>query len=407
MAAYARVAAYSYNNLPSWFGDYLGGLERRGVGTLGIFDGGEMAAALADRRFDARVNGAMVKANGIGMVASAITSRRRGLVRDLIGAHLAQLREDGVALSLLYPFKFRFYGRMGWGFGERGMEIKADPREFAAYGRAVGHVREALYVEKGAVQPAAGETLESVIDVLDRLHPYAAGGWQLATARTRTDWRSMLEVSRGRRYVFFWSPGRGAEPQGYAILYFREERHEGDVSVREVAGATPDAWRGLFHLISQHDSQNKKVRLYLPYEHQFVELLDNPRVEAEIGHGPMVRAVDLPALLTARGTEGAAPGRCSLTVTGDALAPWNEGTWQVSLSDRGGPVKVERCLPCGDWGARADLEGPIDAISQLACGVRGVDAMMRYGLLTGHEGPGLSFARALFPQKPIWHNEYY
>lgn len=405
--AYTRLGAYAYNSLPTGIGEYLDQFERLGVGTLGVFDGDELAAALADRRMRVQVNGALVAANGIGMVASAVTSRRRGLVRDLIAAHLEQLRDDGVVLSLLYPFQFRFYGRMGWGFGERGLRIKAAPKEFAAYGRPVGQVREVLYAEKGLVQPAPGQTLDSIIDAMERIHPRLKAGWQLAAERTRTDWQEMLSVTRGRRYLFFWYPSPGAAPEGYLFVYFREETQEVDVSVREMAATSPDGWRGLFHLISQHDSQNKKVAMYLPFEHQLHELLENPRVDAEVGHGVMVRAVDLPGLLAGRGTDGAGPGRCSITVTSDTLAPWNQGTWQISVGRDGGPAQVERCGSCGAGSPGADLEGPIDAVSQLVCGVRGVDEMLRFGLLTAREGPGLQVARALFPRRPIWHNEYY
>jgi len=398
--AYARIASYAFNCLPAQIMDELA----RGAPTLGVFAEGQLAAALLDRRFDLNVNGTMVRANGIGMVASAPETRRRGMVRELFAAHLEQLRDDGVVLSLLYPFNFGYYNRFGWGFGERRLKLFVPPREFAGYGRPVGRVREILYVEKDVLKPADGETLDSVIETLDRLYRAEAARWNLSAQRSRADWQRMLEVHRGRRFVFVWEPEGGGEAQGYFIGYFREERHDGDLTCRQIIAATPDAWRGLCDFLRSHDSQNKHIVFDVPFEHRLLDLLDNPRVDNKaLEHGPMVRAVDLVGLLEARGVDGICSGRCVLEVA-DGLAPWNDGRFSVTMAN--GRLTAERS-EAAEGAAEADLSGPIDVISQLAVGVRSVDDMMRFGFAQGRPGRGLDFARGLFAPRPIWHNEYY
>ncbi|MFC7165944.1 GNAT family N-acetyltransferase [Halospeciosus flavus] len=85
--------------------------ERRG-----LFDdvSDELLAVCRHYWFDAQVAGQLVSTAGLSAVASPPENRRQGLVRELLAESLAEYRERGVALSVLWPFHTPFYRQFGW-----------------------------------------------------------------------------------------------------------------------------------------------------------------------------------------------------------------------------------------------------------------------------------------------------
>lgn len=404
IAGYADVGAASYNLPLAAMTQYIQEAAVRPM--YGAFAGGHLAAALLDHRLDVRLNGAAIKASGIGMLASAPETRRRGVVREMLAGHLRQLREQGVVLSLLYPFAYSFYDRLGWAMVSRGVEIKVAPREFAAYGRRSGTVRRLLYSEKDVLKLADGQTLESVTRMLDGIHRAVTCQVNLASIRSADDWSRILKVIRGRRSVYSLEDERGC-PQGYVITTVRAEEYPADLFVREIVARTPEAWRGLLFFLSCHDSNIRHIIVSLPVEHPLPDLLENPRAEtSKLAPQAMARAVDVAGLLATRGTDGCTQGECLLSIR-DGIAPWNEGTWRVGFDGRTISVGLVALDGSRPGSTDADLEMNVNSFTQLAVGYRPLAEMLQWGLVRGRPGPGAEFAASLFPARPVWHGEYY
>lgn len=405
LAGYADVGAASYNLPMGRMTEIVQEASSRPM--YGAFADGRLAAALLDYRFDLRVNGGVVKSNGIGMLASNPETRRRGLVREMIAGHLRQLHEQGVVLSLLYPFAYSFYARLGWGMAARGIEVKAAPREFAAHGRQVGTVRRLLYSEKDVMELADGQTIESVTRILDDIYRAETTWTNLAALRTDADWLRTLKVTRGRRFVYTWEDDAGII-QGYVIVMVRAEDYPGDLYIREIVARTPEAWRGLFFFLSCYDSNMRFISVTLPVEHPLPDMLDNPRVEtSKLSPQVMARAVDVGVLLTSRGTAGCdTPGTCLIAVR-DRFAPWNQGVWRVAFDGRAVTAELVSTELVPVATEQVDLETDINGFSQLAVGYRPLAEMLRWGLVRGRPGAGTEFAAKLFPQRQVWHAEYY
>ena len=367
---------------------------------LGLFSEERLASALIDYRYDVWVHGSVVRASGLGAIASSPETRRRGLVRTLLAEHLRRLRNEGVVLSLLYPFKFAFYRRLGWGIGARLVEAKVPPADLAAFGRPVGRIRRLIYGEKGRVHPAEGETVESATDILERIYSTQAPAYNLAARRTPENWLSVFELTHGRRHVFGWEDAAGVAG-GYVALRVPRDEDMQNLVIREIFALTPEAWRGLLHFLAGHEAQNKNLVFTLPLGHPLFDVLDNPKIAgSKLAPGPMARVVDVASLLEARGTDVSLEGSCRLGVR-DTLAPWNDGVFEVT--SEGGQVRVGRLT--GD--SAPDLEMDVDIFSSLAVGVRPLSDYLAFGLVTGCPGAGLDFAHALFPSRAAWHVEFY
>jgi predicted acetyltransferase len=431
--AYAAIAGYAYNLTPERTCFYL--TPPYAGRMLGIFTEDKLAAALMEFPFDVWLLGRAVKAVGVATIASAPETRRTGRVRDLLAGHLGRLRDEGVALSLLYPFSFGFYERLGWSLAAQRVEIRVPPAEFAAYGRRAGRLRQILYAEKGSLQPADGETLGSVVAILNRVYEPEAIRFNLTALRTEEHWRDrVLSVDEGRRFVFIWEDDAG-QPQGHVITRVAEEVDMAPLIIRELVAATPSGWRGLFFFLGCHQSQHKYVRFVLPAGSPLLDLFGNPRLEeSSVSPGVMARIVDVKNLLETRGVpdaetpdgggpNGEAPdreapdgggsgrGSCVIRVV-DTLAPWNDGVFAVTA--KAGKVTVRKApgtsFAAGSCDATAwtpDLEIDIGILSRVAVGTRSLREVLRFGLATGRPGPGLEFAQRFFPERPIWHPEYY
>jgi predicted acetyltransferase len=426
--AYSAIAGYAFNGTPKRIRVYL---EPPFAGRmLGVFSEGKLAAALMEFPFEVWLLGRLVEAVGVATIASAPETRRSGLVRELMTGHLRRLRDEGVGLSLLYPFSFAFYERLGWSLAAQRVKLRVPPAEFAAYGRRVGRMRQLIYAEKGLFQPLGGETEESAIATLDRVYEREAIRFNLAARRTEEYWRNrVLQVDEGRRFAFVWEDDAG-EVRGHVISRVAEEKDMAPLVVREIISTTPDGWRGLFFFLSCHESQHKHVRLVLPAGSPLLDLFGNPRLkESKVSPGVMARIVDVKGLLEARGGPGAAgsggvdgrsavdagQGTASVPLGGsclvrvhDRLAPWNDGTFAVRCD---GLAVTVREVKAGDSMAGAaaapDLDIDIGILSRVAVGARSLGDILEFGLATGRPGPGLDFALSFFPARPIWHPEYY
>ena len=400
--AYGRVAGYSYNLQPHKIVEMLERTRGFGDRPLGVFTpSGEMGAAMIDRRMQVNINGRDIPANGVGMVASAPETRRRGMVRDMLAWHLGQLNDDGVALSILYPFQYRFYQRLGWGFANQVVQVGVPPKEFAGHGREIGKMVLLVTLEPSGLRFADGYTKEQVVGLLQPIYEATARTNNLAAWRAPEDWDRALRVSSGIRYIYGWFA-----PSGQCEAYFfggtRNEDYPTTLYTREMFASTPDGWRALFWFLSCHDSHIKLVEFSLPASNQILELLVAPRHDAKLAEGQMARIVNVERMLTMRGADGARDGKCVLRVR-DELAPWNDGDF--TLETAAGTAHVAKVA--GGAAGEPDIVAPIDVLTQMAIGTRSLEEMARFGLAGVNRGSGYDHAASLFQAKPIWHLEYY
>ncbi|BCJ55093.1 hypothetical protein Asp14428_65680 [Actinoplanes sp. NBRC 14428] len=75
---------------------------------------GQALAGVAAFPMRQNVRGVVQDMAGVASVAAHPSARRRGFVRELMIRLLRQTREQGCAVSALYPFRPSFYGRLGY-----------------------------------------------------------------------------------------------------------------------------------------------------------------------------------------------------------------------------------------------------------------------------------------------------
>lgn len=348
-----------------------------------LFEGSDLVTVCRHIRFGLRVRGAYRDAVGLSSVATPPEHRRRGHVRDLLAASLAEHRDWGATVAALWPFDHPFYRQFGWAVAGRrvGHEVAVGDLAFASDAADGGRFRRVTAEEHADLAPVY------------RDH---AARYALSMDRTPEWWRK--RVFRGREtdpHVYAFE--RDGDVRGYLVYDVGDD--ERVLSVRELAYRDRTALVALLGFCHAHDSQVDRVEVTGPPEPSLVDVVADPgAVETTVRAGPMARLVDVRDLASVA-RSGAADGEVVLSVS-DPLADWNDGRFRVAADGDG--VAVDRT------DAAADAETDVATLTQVAVGYRSVDDARAAGDL--RSGPAdADLLAGLFPSAaaPSYLRDYF
>jgi predicted acetyltransferase len=324
----------------------------------------------------------------MAVAGAAVRPEARGLgtggalMRDLVGT----ARESGAALAPLWGAVPRFYRRWGWGLCERAVTHRV--RVDALLGlRGRGEPRRDPAFD--AWEPVWAEHVAGYDGAVD-LVP-----WLIASAEAEADdpdehhhLLAWTEADRITGCVRFSQRRGGGGRHGPVIT-----------DVRRFAAVTPDALRGLLHLVASSDGQGEEIVFAagrLPGRHPLLHLLPDPHrglLRSEGGFCWMQRVTDLPAALRARGWDSRARGTVTLAVDD----PLSVETTRLRVDLEAGGVAVR----AGGDGA---LRLGIATLASWYCGSLDLVAALRFGLA---EGPveAATLLDAARPPRETWLTE--
>lgn len=271
------------------------------------------------------VPGGVVPAAHVAMVGVVPTHRRRGLLTRLMHRQLAGISEP---IAVLWSSEGGIYPRFGYGMATTRFSFSIDAREVRLpQPRRTGRLRMG---EPGALR-------KELAGCYQHVRPERPG-W---SARNEPWWSYVLADPPDRRggrtalkAVVHESPDDPDRPggvDGYALWRVRgdwgADGPEGEVTVKELVAATPDAYLALWRFLLSIDLTRSASLWFGGADEPLLHLADQPRrLRTTVGDGLSLRVVDLPAALTAR--RYAAPVDVVLDVT-DRLLPGNAGRWRL------------------------------------------------------------------------------
>jgi predicted acetyltransferase len=353
---------------------------RRGLYPAG---GDEPVTICASYDFTLRVRDAWLSAGGVSAVATPPEHRRQGHVERLLHELCREHREEGTPLAVLWPFKHPFYAQFGWATGSRYLEWSCEPSALRA---AAAHT--------GTWEQVDGDAWAT----LDAVHKQASANRTLALDRSEAWWRHrQLTGWRDDPYVYLW---RDADTTARAYVAYRIEGDWGDRTFRVGSnhGAVDDeAFRHLLGFLANHDSQVSEVRFRTAVDCPLQEMVADPGdLDCELQTGPMVRILDVPAVLEALSYP--ADARLTLGVT-DPLLGELAGTYELTV--HGGSAHV---VAVGDEPADADATLGVGTLSQLVVGYRVADELATTGDLRADDAT-VRTLDALFPKRTPYLQE--
>lgn len=322
--------------------------------------------------FDVRVGygGRLVKAAAVASVAVAAHARGRGVGSAVVRRIEDRAREEGAAVSLLYPFRQAFYGRLGYAAvsARKRLELAPEsiPRSFADVPSiVVGPLAPADSAQLRAVYTRCLRRQSGLVDRGD-------AAWEIRLHRERTHYL-VARTKRGARVVGYVAFSMvQAEAHGATTLVVQELVSDDLVGRRALLGA-----------LSRMRDQVRSVVLELavddPLEQALLDADGREHGTADVEHplgllvaGPMVALLDVPRAIAARGY--VSDGTFGLLVEDDPATPLvvtvkggratvREGTTRNALrtTRRGlaqilyGALEVESAVALGLADAREDL----------------------------------------------------
>jgi len=286
---------------------------------LAWFDDGRIVATTGAFTREVTVPGGVLRSAAVTAVGVRPTHRRRGLLTGLMRAQLDELRERGDAIAMLWASEGPIYGRFGYGVAARAARLVAH-RPRARLARTV----------PGDPPLAAGPAADFVdlmSAIYDRVRPGRPG--MLDRLGVWWDYR-LYDPERSRQ---------GAQPlqavvagDGYALYAVKPGLEEGaqvgEVLVREVVAATPDARARVWAFLLDQDLTLKIDWALAPSDEPlWLELTDPSAARMRLFDSLWVRIVDVASALAAR-TFAVDPD--VVIEVADSFCGWNAGRYRLA-----------------------------------------------------------------------------
>jgi len=316
--------------------------------SLAAFDGATPVGTAAAYSFQLTVPGLQaLPAAGITWVAVLPSHRRRGVLRSLMRRQLADVRDRGEPLAVLWASESVIYSRYG-------------------YGRAMWHADFTLYRGEGTLAktaPADDGLRLRIVDpqvampelakVYDAVLPSRPG----FIARNEPWWRGLVhdppERRQGASPLHCMLAEDDSGPRGYA-LYSAAHRWDSEtslpnssLSVREMVGADAAASAALAaDLLSRDLATEFRIRGRPVDDPLLYQLADPRRARPRLKDALWVRIIDVPGALARR--RYSCPADIVLEVR-DELLPSNAGRWRLTTAGAapdGGGLEAS-CVPAG------------------------------------------------------------
>jgi predicted acetyltransferase len=323
------------------------------------------------------MNGIAMPTAGLSNVSSMPEGRHQGRITQLIVEWLRSFKEKGIYLSMLGPFSYEYYERLGWGQAFERLSCQIPIEHFSGFKR------------QGAMKPASAQD----IPVLDCIYEPMARKYNGCFLRNADIWQQGHFMDRWtgkNRFIYLYCSASGI-PEGYISYNIKDQQME----VREFCANSLYAMQGIMNFIYAHQAQCSQVLMTLPPDALLVRLLPNPRFETRLQAGMMLRIVDVPGAISQRGGLGI---KCQLSIRiRDPLAEWNNKCFSIELD--GVSAGAEAC-------ASATIECDIQSLSQLFIGFLSARELYSIGKIKCNENDLVQLDQC-FPKAVTYYNDYF
>lgn len=374
--AMARVAGFSFNYHPRPENLTLGG-------RLCAFDGPVLAGTCGTIPFDQWFGGRRARCAGVASVAVAAEYRGQGVGTQLMKALMRRDRDEGYAVSTLFPANAPLYRKLGYEFG--GLR----PQHVVSIGDLPGGKLE-------GVREASAADVPTLMACYSRFCAVHNGPVESADPQYFTNRMLAFDAEGVHQRTVMVEGTDGAE--GYAS-YFTGPSQEGGyrITCKHFMPCTPAALHALLAYFAHFENSAKELAWYGASGYPFMSLALSSNaftVDSDV-HRWMTRALNVPAALEARGYPQVS-GRARLAID-DPLFPDNNGPWLLEADN--GRARVTRA-------DEADVHLSIGALSALYTGYAAPLDLVLVGALAP-SAPALDFLGRLFAGPLPWMPHFF
>lgn len=351
--------------------------------SLFAFDGDRIAATSGAYPFQMDFDGKELACAGVTIVTTEPEYRRRGLVREMMTQTLHRAKEEGKPVAALWASMGAIYQRFGYGLASNFNFYRIDPRDviFRETVPVTGYVRRC--------------DTETALPLIKDVYARSIKGKTLTLNREDYFWDAMYpDRDKAKRHfaVYF---DKTDTPRGFAAYRqksFARTDSGPDIllSIADFIWLDMESYHGLWNYFCSYDLAGRLEFQFMPDDDPAPQLLLEPRrLNRRVMDAIWLRVVDAPALLGERGYS--LGGAATVTIEGDDLCPWNNGTWTVSADGNGAKASVEEGGPDG-----SALCLTINTLATLVSGHTSASQLARVGKISCNDTDALRAADMLF-----------
>lgn len=332
-------------------------------GCLGAFIGGRAAGGAMFYDLRQWWCGRAVPMAGVISVRVAPEDRGKGIGRLLMTGLLDEMAARGYPLSVLYPATMPLYRSLGW-------ELAGGRHTAVIPGRSLFRLMPPDAAAAGAQQAGSGlpalrragpADAEAIIAVMGRVHEAARDcgpiTWDVEMV---TQWLARPEV-----YAYLCDDG---------FLTYHWDHGNRDLSIERAEAVSPATVRAFWSHLGGHGSTAEKVYARVGPADAFWWL--SRERDAGVAHRSMwmLRVIDAPAAISARGFPAAVTATVPLLIADDAR-PANSGRWDLTVAEGKGSLTPAPIAPAQVGPVRPRAQAFFAQPAPLALGARGLAAL--------------------------------
>lgn len=316
---------------------------------------------------------ALLESGGIAAVGVLPEARRGGVASAMMRSAVREMRENGVPMASLYPYRETFYRRFGYETCGKRLRLSV-PTE------RMPKLEEALPIRR--LGPADWEALQPA----QLAFAHARAG---VSTRGERLWERVLGENRPLTVY-----AAGDPVEAYAVVAHKMNFWE-DQWISEIAWSSRAGYESVLAFLKRLGANKTSLSWYEPSDSPFLAGLLDQGVSISVERLPMYRVNDVPAAL--RSLQAEASGEFSIAVR-DVDIPENAGPWRVRYTPAG--VEVEK-------GGEADLIFSIQEFTQAFLGDPSLESLLRMGRGTVQRPASILDASRLLTPMPVYLPDFF
>jgi Acetyltransferase (GNAT) domain/Sterol carrier protein domain len=326
---------------------------------IGAFDGGRLVGSARYHLMRQWWHGRSMPMAGVAGVKVTPEERGRGIGTAMMTCLLHDIAARGFLVSMLFPTTAALYRAAGWELAGRQYETVLPARSLAALAdpdQSSGPPGEPPVPGQGAprVRRATPADGAAIVKVKSLVHERL----RHCGPNTREPWVLRDWLDDEDHFAYLADDG---------FLSYRWSGDMEEIEVEELVAASAATARAFWQILASNATMASRIRACLAPDDPVSWLTTDPTATTSQLDTWMLRLVDAPAAIAARGFPAAASVSVQLDVA-DAGLPANSGRWALEIS--GGAGSLTRVSD-----APAAASPPAPDTTALSLGARGLAAL--------------------------------
>jgi hypothetical protein len=269
---------------------------------------------------------------------------------------LTDIADRGYPVSVLYPATAPLYRAFGWEIAGGKYETVVPLRSLAALIEPDPAVPGTVSDGAAGLRRATPDDGPAIVAVKGLVHSALRHcGPNTRDPRELRDW-----LADDDHFGYLADDG---------FLSYRWARGVDELAVEELIAVSGATARAFWRILASHATMADRVRACLPPDDAVQWLTREPDVHVRRAGAWMLRIVDAPAAVAARGFPAAVSASVRLDLA-DSVLPVNAGRWRLDVADGRGSLQ-----PAEDDPAHHDIAAADPAAGAIRLGARGFAAL--------------------------------